>query len=160
MPKPQRHNNFKLKKKKSAQRNQTEPKTGLSFREEGSYSPGWRWLKSLPNGEHLATFINAYSLPNTNSKHCKEKALVEKPGKAVISSLARATWEFMGEMECDYGLYLSQGKRITGRWSPPTLTNGIPDVTDYPPHLLFLCFTLHCHHTGARSTTYQLSGTI
>lgn len=91
--------------------------------------------------EHV---INAYRLPNTNSKHCKEKVLVAKSGKAAISSTARATWEFMGGRGCDYGLYLSQGKRITGCWSPPTLTNGFPDVTDDPSHLLFICFTWHC----------------
>lgn len=46
--------------------------------------------------------------------------------------------------ECDDGLDGSQGKRITGGWSPPTLTNGFPDVTDAPLSLLFICLTWHC----------------
>lgn len=41
-------------------------------------------------------FINAHILPSTNSKHCKEKALVENYGKAAISCHAKATSGFMG----------------------------------------------------------------
>lgn len=35
-------------------------------------------------------------LPSTNSKHCKEKAIVENYGKAAIASPAQAPWGFMG----------------------------------------------------------------
>lgn len=40
--------------------------------------------------------INAHILPSTNSKPCKEKALVENYGKSVVSSSAKATRGFMG----------------------------------------------------------------
>lgn len=41
-------------------------------------------------------FINTQHLPNTNSKSCKEKALVENYGKEDISSPAKAMWGLTG----------------------------------------------------------------
>lgn len=49
-----------------------------------------------------------------------------------------------GEMERDYGLELSQGRKMTKRWSLPALTNDdFSDVTDVPSPLLLICFTWH-----------------
>lgn len=99
-------------------------------------------------------FINAYSLPNTNSKHCKEKALVESSGKAAISSPARATWGFMGKGDVIMAWTWARAKGITGCWSLPRLTNGIPDVTDAPSHL-FICFTWHCTVAGEEQKDHR-----
>jgi hypothetical protein len=43
-------------------------------------------------------FRNTHLLRSTNSRQYKEKALVENPGKAAISSLVKAPWGFMGRL--------------------------------------------------------------
>lgn len=88
-------------------------------------------------------FINAHLLSSTNFKHSREVMCGELEKSSNFFS-CKSHMGIYGEMACDYSLELSQGTRITGWWSLPTVTNDFPDVIDVSWPILPICFTWHC----------------